>query len=89
MYAALTGSAGGPLLRRYYVNPSDDPVFAALVLAVGPECGHPAQLRDALRERYPDVVVRERGLTGELTELWYVYRDGAWRGPESRRMTDG
>jgi hypothetical protein len=70
-------------LRRYYVNPPDDPVFAALVLAVGPGCGDPVQLRDALRDRYPDVVVRERGLAGELTELWYVYRDGAWRGARS------
>lgn len=76
-------------MRRYYVNPSDDPVFAALVLTVGPACRDPAHLRDALREQYPDVVVRERGLTGELTELWYVYRDGAWRGPASRRMADG
>jgi PAS domain-containing protein len=43
--------------------------------------GSPDELERRLRQTYPRVLVRERGLTGEVPS-WYVYRDGAWRAPD-------
>lgn len=37
----------------------------------------PAGLEAALRDRYPRIVVRERGLHAEAP-TWYVYREGQW-----------
>ena len=31
-----------------------------------------------VRVRYPQAVVHSRELAGELTTVWYVYRDGRW-----------
>jgi hypothetical protein len=36
------------------------------------------ELQRRLRERFPHSIVRPRGLSGERTEIWYVYRDGRW-----------
>jgi len=38
----------------------------------------PAIAQARLRERYPLAVVRPRGLAGEPTPVWYVYREGRW-----------
>jgi PAS domain-containing protein len=46
------------------------------------QAGSPADLERQLRRTYPRVLVRERGLTGELP-AWYVYRDGAWRASDA------
>jgi hypothetical protein len=43
----------------------------------------PETLEAALRTRYPNALVRPRGLAGERTEVWYVYRDGHWIGRET------
>jgi hypothetical protein len=42
----------------------------------------PEELQAILRTRYPDAVVRQRGLAGERLDVWYVYRDGHWTGGE-------
>src|SRR5690349_17569513 len=36
------------------------------------------ELQQRLRATYPRAVVRARGLHGDQTEVWYVYRDGSW-----------
>jgi hypothetical protein len=60
------------------LNPRDDPAFAALVGAcMDAGVTSASAMQDELRQRYPDAVVRERGLSHEPT-VWYVYRDGAW-----------
>jgi hypothetical protein len=41
----------------------------------------PEAFERRLRLTYPRVIVRERGLAGEVPS-WYVYRDGAWRAPD-------
>ena len=46
-----------------------------------------ADFEARLKRTNPRVVVRERGLTGELP-VWYVYRDGAWRHPDGDRWWD-
>ena len=38
----------------------------------------PDELQATLREGYPAAVVRPRSLSGEVTSIWYVYRDGHW-----------
>jgi len=40
------------------------------------------ELEEALRVRYPRVVVRERSLSAERA-TWYVYREGSWVPSES------
>jgi hypothetical protein len=37
-----------------------------------------AEMQRRLRERFPHSIVRPRELSGERTEIWYVYRDGRW-----------
>lgn len=61
------------------INPADDAAFAARAHALL-EGGRdtPAQMQRALRERYPHAVVRARELSSEPSEVWYVYREGAW-----------
>jgi hypothetical protein len=64
-------------------NPPGDLEFRALIdrflLAGG---GMPVDLEATLRGRYPEAVVRQRGLAGESFEVWYVYRDGHWIGTQ-------
>ncbi len=38
----------------------------------------PDDLQRELRKTYPRAVVRIRGLSAELDETWYVYREGSW-----------
>jgi hypothetical protein len=62
-------------------NPADDGTFRSLIdsmLLSG--ASSPEALEELLRTRYPNSVVRPRGLAGERTEVWYVYRDGHWIG---------
>ena len=60
-------------------NPPSDREFEQAideVLANG--VADPVVAQARLRERYPLAVVRPRGLAGEPTPVWYVYREGRW-----------
>ena len=62
--------------------PSDDPAFGEHVRRLSerfPDAGA-AELEVRLRQLFPRAAVRARGLSSE-PEVWYVYRDGAWRPP--------
>jgi hypothetical protein len=63
------------------INPRSDEQFAAFAREQAGEAESPEDLQAALRRRYPQSVVRPRGLDGEKTEVWYVYRDGRWASP--------
>lgn len=58
--------------------PRDDIDFVAMVDAAAIDAASPADLQLLLRAAYPNVIVRGRGLAGEGSETWYVYRDGSW-----------
>ena len=45
------------------------------------EIRDPSEFERLLRSVYPNVRVRQRELTGELVETWYVYRDGIFTRP--------
>ena len=60
------------------VFPRDDIDFVALVDSAALHSATPTDLEQRLRGTYPRVVVRARGLAGDHTEIWYVYRDGSW-----------
>jgi hypothetical protein len=60
------------------INPRHDEDFVVLVDRLAAEADGPAELEQQLREAYPDVVVRSRGLAAEPVDVWYVYRDGSW-----------
>jgi PAS domain-containing protein len=60
------------------VFPRDDLDFVAVVNRAAVDIHDAAELQRRLRETYPNVVVRIRGLHGDRTEMWYVYRDGTW-----------
>ena len=67
------------------LNPRSDPAFVQRVRGIeGDGLRTPADLAAALREWYPDVVVRPRELSSEPAVVWYVYRDGRWTS-EGRR----
>ena len=60
------------------INPTSDEEFSWRVRDVVSEgVESPGQLEAALRDRYPRVLVRERGLQAEAP-TWYVYREGTW-----------
>ena len=61
------------------INPAHDAEFESYVKSLVPEAGRPDLLEQALRARYPEVVVRPRELSSEPVTIWYVYRDGRWR----------
>ena len=71
-------------------NPSDDGDFVTLVEAELAR-GEPdaAELQRRLRRTHSQAVVRPRGLTGELVEIWYAYRDGHWAPPGGWSRTGG
>ncbi len=80
---------GGPGRPTLAINPADDRTFVAWAMrAVAAwEAGSgrtPARLEVALRRHFPAAVVRRRDLAGEVGEMWYVYRDGAWVPPPRR-----
>jgi hypothetical protein len=61
------------------INPVSDPSFVRAcndAMRAHPE--FPDALQAKLREAYPSAVVRPRALSGEITSIWYVYRDGHW-----------
>lgn len=60
------------------VFPRDDIDFVAVVDLAALDARSPADLEHRLRDGYPHVVVRARDLSGDHTEVWYVYRDGSW-----------
>jgi hypothetical protein len=68
------------------VNPRDDVVFRDLVMQLveGGVEGTDA-LEAVLRERYPLAVVHLREISSERVTVWYVYRDGRWISPDSKR----
>jgi hypothetical protein len=61
------------------LNPPGDEEFAAFATRSlnGGVIDH-AELQRRLRARFPHSIVRPRELSGERTEIWYVYRDGRW-----------
>ena len=61
------------------INPRGDRSFVRLAeqLAAG-GIESPEDLQQGLATTYPEVVVHRRELSGEPTEIWYVYRDGHW-----------
>jgi hypothetical protein len=76
--------------RQLVINPAADPVFVAAVERIVERCDRPAELERRLHRRFPLAVVRGRDLDAELTEVWYVYRDGRWvRGNEPPRRLPG
>jgi hypothetical protein len=65
--------------RIRFLNPRSDRSFVGLVESVMQEGVRSRQELEArLRAVYPAAVVRERGLSGDVSPIWYVYRDGRW-----------
>jgi hypothetical protein len=61
------------------LNPPGDEEFATFATrSLNGGVIDPAELQRRLRARFPHSVVRPRELSGERTEIWYVYRDGRW-----------
>jgi hypothetical protein len=61
------------------INPIADASFVtACEAAMRTQPDRPDDLEARLRPAYPSVVVRPRALSGEITTVWYVYRDGHW-----------
>jgi hypothetical protein len=61
------------------INPIGDPAFVGICNeAMARLPSRPDELQSILRKHYPTAVVRPRSLSGELTTVWYVYRDGHW-----------
>ena len=61
------------------INPIADPAFVRTCNeAMRTHPSRPDELQSMLREDYPAAVVRPRSLSGEVTTIWYVYRDGHW-----------
>ncbi len=68
------------------LNPRSDTGFVQCVHDIEDLGVHvPEDLVAALRDRFPDVVVRPRGLSSEPAVVWYVYRDGHWTSEGNRR----
>ena len=64
------------------VNPRNDAEFAAVareLLDASPEADADA-LEVLLREQYPTATVHVRSLSNEPAIVWYLYRDGHWKG---------
>lgn len=74
--AAHMGARVRPLL---VINPVGDARFVrACEALVDAGVTEPEELQASLRDGYPAAVVRPRSLSGEVTVVWYVYRDGHW-----------
>ncbi len=67
------------------INPANDASFVEAVDSVYKDAATIAELESRLRVRYPHATVRARQLSGETTQVWYVYRDGSWTDPRSER----
>jgi hypothetical protein len=68
------------MVAQLFTIPSTDEAFRKFVhrTLAKTHPGSPGAFEGRLRLTYPRVLVRERGLAGEVPS-WYVYRDGAWR----------
>jgi hypothetical protein len=62
------------------VFPRDDADFVARVDAAALGAASPEELQKRLRATHSRAVVRARDLSGDSTQVWYVYRDGSWTG---------
>jgi hypothetical protein len=60
------------------LNPRQDLSFVERARELLTPSIAPESLQAALREHYPDAVVRVRVLASEPHTVWYVYRDGRW-----------
>jgi hypothetical protein len=60
------------------VNPVTDRTFSAFAQQELEGSRDAAALETRLRTRYPEAAVHPRVLSGERTQIWYVYRDGRW-----------
>ena len=68
-----------PTRPTLVINPRHDTGFTARVhVLLDAGADTPATLEAALRAEYPQVTVRERGLSSEPATVWYIYRDGRW-----------
>ena len=85
------GAEGSDVLldRQAHVNPRTDTDFVALVDSLMADADGPTTLEHRLRATHPHAVVRQRGLAGEMTEVWYVYRDGTWTDPGTTEVDAG
>ena len=64
------------------LNPATDRQFAAFAQQQVDEGALSVdELEGRLRVRYPRAAVHARVLSGELSTIWYVYRDGHWVDP--------
>jgi len=69
----------GPTL---VINPAADFRLALLARDLAGPDSTPEKLQQTLRHDYPNLVVRRRELSGENTEIWYLYREGHWIPPD-------
>jgi hypothetical protein len=72
--------SGEPVLLE---NPASDWQLVARaheLLRAGVQSPH--ELAGRLRDLYPAIIVRPRDLSGETSQLWYVYREGHWVPPD-------
>jgi hypothetical protein len=73
------GAAVTPQQPMLVINPVADPSFVRTCnQAMRARPSRPDELQSLLREAYPAAVVRPRSLSGEITTIWYVYREGYW-----------
>jgi hypothetical protein len=71
---------GEPVLL---VIPASDWQLAARAHEIlGAGVRSPSELEARLRDLHPSLIVRRRDLSGESSELWYVYREGHWVPPD-------
>jgi hypothetical protein len=78
--------AEGSLTPTLVLNPRDDEQFVGLCHSLLRDgIATPDGLERALQGRYPDAIVRARGLASEPVAVWYVYRDGRWINPRPPR----
>jgi len=67
------------VIPQLLLNPTSDATFVRTARDIVEETPVDIDLAQArLRDRYPDAVIRARDLSGEITVVWYVYRDGHW-----------
>lgn len=64
--------------RVIFSNPANDTDFVSFVSSAAEGAETPERLEAVLRSRYRAAQVRARVLDGELSVVWYVYREGRW-----------
>ncbi len=79
-------SAGESLKPTLVVNPTDDGLFAEFAqVLVDDGTVTIGEFERRLRAVYPRAAVHARLLAGEPALIWYVYREGRWVEPGTRR----